>query len=768
MTADEHHSLRQQGFSLVLILSLVALLSIMLITYSLLTVNNARTAKASGNSSAGFYAAEAALNARADRVRGLFKGFRAPTGTSPSQVNACTGTNLGSGDLQCETTVVAGRSVNSYVWRSENPYPITVPAGERFAGLIGEETPFSVRSQALNASGNPEAIATMTFRSRVIPLFQFAVFFDKDMEFDNTAKLDFSGPVHSNGNIFLDSGTGSDTSLTLRGQITAAVDIYRRQKRDDTCQGIVKIAAQDTNLIDLPCNGDINTPYTNDYYKTRYGGTVQSNIGRLEVPSIEALQPKASAEYWQKADLRIVLKKTSGVSNEVGTYQPYFVTSNGNQILAPTCISPLANPSVPLAVSYSTTFRDTREARYWESIGKPERSNKILLDIDVRKLLSCIESPVTGPLLGISDGLQNTTEGGLVIYMTVDDRGPAGSTVTSSLLNTPLNNGSNGAIAQSDPPAPNNYGIRLFNGSSILSLSGSKPKGVTFVTDQAAFIQGDFNNYASDNSNWVPTAILADSMNILSNNWVNPAPTGKHEFIGYDSNDSNSNGWLSSTCWRRSNGTWTNAAPCPAVNLYGSTFSGRTLYKSIKPVTNSAGISANYYVYDDADIANRFPISTFSLGSGTASSQAVSFTLENGKDIKSQYNLPDRLATETTVNAAILAGTATTAEEGKIYTNLNQDLQSGGVHNMMRFHEEWGGNGGHPNGIQKYNYRGSLVSLDKPQHVAGSFRVGAPTYNPPLRQWAFETNFRQSAKLPPLTPRFIYIKQENFTRDFQQ
>ncbi|PTA67662.1 hypothetical protein C8263_11145 [Deinococcus arcticus] len=127
-----------------------------------------------------------------------------------------------------------------------------------------------------------------------------------------------------------------------------------------------------------------------------------------------------------------------------------------------------------------------------------------------------------------------------------------------------------------------------------------------------------------------------------------------------------------------------------------------------------------------------------------------------------------RLADDTTINAAILAGTATTVAERQIFNDLASDLQSGGVHNMMRFHEEWGANNGHPNGIQPYNYRGSLVSLDRPLHAFGSFRVGQPTYNPPLRQWRFEENFRQISKLPPLTPRFVYIKQENFTRDFEQ
>ncbi|MVN88175.1 hypothetical protein GO986_15605 [Deinococcus sp. HMF7620] len=767
---------RQQGFSLVLALSLVALLSIMLITYSLLTVNNARTSSATSRGSAGFYAAEAALNARADNIRTLFKSFRTPGGESPLPAGACVGANQGSEDMKCEETTIAGRKVQSYVQQSEDPYSIVVASGERFAGLTGEETPYTVRSQALNAAGNPEALANMTFRSRVVPLFQFAVFFDKDMEFDNTAKLSFTGPIHSNGNIFLDSGTGTDTSLTLEGQVTSAYDIYRRQKKDNICQGSVLIAAQDTSMVALPCSSAVDTPYTNDYYKTRYGGTVESNIGELDVPSIAALQPTPSAEYWQKADVRIVLKRKTAVSSTFTSanyddFEPYFVSSTG-QRLNVNCVDTAPNPVAKLltppqvAVSYSATFRDTREARYWDNSAQgnnPARSTKIMLDVNVRKLLSCIENSTNSSVLGVSGGLQNATEGGLVIYMTVDDRGAANSTVTSSLLAVPLTNGSNGAIAQSDAPVANNYGVRLWNADVLKAESGARPKGVTFVTDQAAYVQGDFNKALPSSVDWVPSAVLADSFNIVSEAWEEPATF-----------------WLSTTCVTLTRATAivppvvTAPTTCPATSAAAAavtTAVSRTLYSD---AVNIDGLT--YYVYSTQGVADRKAgAGLLNNNTGLTSTLIPSMPLANtGNNIRvegdllSKMPLTYRQASETTVNTAILAGTATTVAERKIYDNLSSDLQSGGVHNMMRFHEEWGANGGNAKGIQKYNYRGSLVSLDQPQHAKGSFQVNTTTYNPPLRQWKFEENFRQSSKLPPLTPRFVYIKQENFTRDFAQ
>ncbi|MFC6661551.1 hypothetical protein [Deinococcus multiflagellatus] len=615
-----------------------------------------------------------------------------------------------------------------------------------------------MRSQALNAAGNPEAIANMTFRSRVIPLFQFAVFFDKDMEFDNTAKLEFTGPIHSNGNIFLDSGAGSDTSLTLRGQVTSAYEIYRRQKRDNVCQGVVRIAAQNTNLVDLPCNADVNTPYDKAYYRTRYGGTVEPNIGELDVPSISALQPTASAEYWQKADVRIVLKRLDGVNTNNGTsWEPQFVNSTGQRLNPVGCtqlgtapITLPTNPALGSAVSYTQSFRDTREARYWDAqpAPGPTRSTKTLLEIDVKRLMDCIESPTNASILNISGGLQNSTEGGLVIYMTFDDRG--GSTVATSLLSVPLTNGSNGAIAQANQPVANNYGVRLRNGDLIQATSGNKPKGVTFVTDQAVYVMGDFNSSSPTSSNWVPTAILADSFNVLSKNWLTTPANGRFlsatelaknpSVSAYVSPDAY---WKTSAGWQSAANGCANSLPSGATPLYYG--------------TEQIG-TRTYCLYRDADMNARFattdrPNAVYTGNPKVTSAQLSAPPTSNFVgDEKSRLDLNARLADDTTINAAILAGTATTVAERQIYDNLASNLQSGGVHNMMRFHEEWGANGGHPNGIQPYNYRGSLVSLDKPLHAVGSFQVGQPTYNPPLRQWSFEENFRQVAKLPPSRP----------------
>lgn len=674
---------RDSGYALVVALSLVAILAVVLTTYSLVTVGNTKTSRSSSNASAGFYASEAALNARAEQIRAKFKGFETPSGITPT--TCLPNVTSGSGDYACKTDVVGGRNVTSYVTEGDSKN-ITIPAGELFENLNAEETNFTVSGQAIGVNNTPEAITSLTFHSRLVPLFQFAVFFDKDLEFTNTATLNLSGPVHTNGNLFLDSGTGSGTALTIQGQVTAANNIYRGWKHSNSCGGTVRIADAGTVLQTMACGGGRTQKTGSDL--TVYGGQVKDKLGALEVPSVEQLQAQMGAQYWDQADVRIVLKRTGGLT---GSFSPFFVSQSGT-VFPVTCS----------ALQLAPNFRDNREAQYWSaqsSATDKARATRIMLNVDVQNLLTCLE--VNKLALNLAGGLANTSQGGLVIFMTVDDS--ASTSISGGLLNPVLGNGSNGAIAHTNPPLPNNYAVRLYNGATLRSTNATHPvpKGITFVTDQAAFIQGNFN---STPGTWIPTAVMSDSINVLSQGWSTTAPC-----------------------------LYNNGSTTLGMSMTGTT-------------TATTAMGQNWYSYTN---------------------QAMAFTPPNA-DSKSTYPLWCRNATPTTINAAILSGTSTSGGPTGEGT-LDRSPNSGGVHNMMRFHEEWGGNGGHPTGITAYTYKGSLVSLNQPLHAAGDFTLGLNTYyNPPLRQWSFEENFRDAAQLPPLSPRFVYLKQDNFSRSFEQ
>lgn len=116
---------------------------------------------------------------------------------------------------------------------------------------------------------------------------------------------------------------------------------------------------------------------------------------------------------------------------------------------------------------------------------------------------------------------------------------------------------------------------------------------------------------------------------------------------------------------------------------------------------------------------------------------AITILSPNWSDSNSTKALSDRDATDTTVNAAFLAGIVQTTDGS----------YSGGAENFPRFLEDWSG--------KTFTYNGSMVVMFDSIYATGEWQGTGSSigiYNPPVRDWAFDTNFRDPAKLPPGTP----------------
>ncbi len=82
----------------------------------------------------------------------------------------------------------------------------------------------------------------------------------------------------------------------------------------------------------------------------------------------------------------------------------------------------------------------------------------------------------------------------------------------------------------------------------------------------------------------------------------------------------------------------------------------------------------------------------------------------------------------------------------------------GGVHNFLRYLENWGG--------QTLNYRGSMASLYYSQYATGVFKCCGTVYSPPTRNYAFDTDFLDLSKMPPGTPKFRDVVNVGFQQVF--
>jgi hypothetical protein len=130
----------------------------------------------------------------------------------------------------------------------------------------------------------------------------------------------------------------------------------------------------------------------------------------------------------------------------------------------------------------------------------------------------------------------------------------------------------------------------------------------------------------------------------------------------------------------------------------------------------------------------------YNTANGPAGIYADAVTVLSGSwsDANSTLALASRVASTTTVNAAVMAGNKDTA--GTQY--------SGGVENFMRFLENWSG--------RTLNYSGSLTCLWQSQQATGNWPGTGTVYNPPTRNWVYGMSL---ANLPPGTPRVRNIQR---------
>ena len=82
----------------------------------------------------------------------------------------------------------------------------------------------------------------------------------------------------------------------------------------------------------------------------------------------------------------------------------------------------------------------------------------------------------------------------------------------------------------------------------------------------------------------------------------------------------------------------------------------------------------------------------------------------------------------------------------------------GGTHNFLRYLEMWYG--------QTFHYRGSMVSLYYSEYASGYYKCCQSVYLPPTRDFAFDEDFMDLAKLPPGTPRFRDVVNLGFRQIF--
>ncbi len=333
------------------------------------------------------------------------------------------------------------------------------------------------------------------------PIFQFAIFYNLDLELNPGNQMTINGPVHSEANIYT-TGNSSANNLSYASYVQAVQQIYfHRSTNDPNTSGSSNyVFFSITNNNPISNSGSLstflptNSPAAEDILNLPPPG--------FAPPNSNAYSPTGAVYLYNFVDL-IVSNNPANSTNFVFYENPNAASPVSAVLPDSTNIVSITSHGVTTHYtnafySYVTnaTFYDYRETKTVQAI-----------QIDVAKLRSW---------------LTNLTATGGAQYNQENFSGPAskGRAINSLYVYN------SAPLMSSQLPA-----VRLVNGQQL------PPAGFTVATPQPLYVKGDYNittdgvNFAktlgsTTNGYTVPAAIMGDAVTILSSNWSDSYNSG--------------------------------------------------------------------------------------------------------------------------------------------------------------------------------------------------------------------------------------------------
>ncbi len=331
-----------------------------------------------------------------------------------------------------------------------------------FAGLFGLNQRIDIDIEARDATGNRSNVI-VSVNAQSIPLFQFGVFYEEDLEVTNGPPLTFDGWVHTNKNLYL-----SSANAFYRDIITTPDSVFwQRKDRNEALGGVwindntgtgVRLAFDSRSILDPEA---FVARSQADFDGRLMTGASGVRPLRLPLPAgmaaVEMVRPRAVGDNEQVRAVKFAWKADWHITVDV--------TGLATPCLAMTSL-PAGRP-VPSAVDCPAIFQGRPDAFYEgrEVIGVD------VLDVNVGALHDWMAA--------------DATRRSAILYITFVNAGPG--TLT-------------------DYPA-----VRLVNGAQLRFP-------LTVSTDRPVYVRGDFNAVG-----WQPASLLGDAVTILSNAWTDAA-----------------------------------------------------------------------------------------------------------------------------------------------------------------------------------------------------------------------------------------------------
>jgi hypothetical protein len=547
-----------------------------------------------------------------------FSQFRFTDGTTANQI-LVTRTSTGS-------SVVLGPPYQGLT--------MTADIYELIANAVNTTTEFHIQSTV----GEQISMGT-------IPLFQFAIFYQNDMEIAPGAAMTINGPVHGNANIYLQPQDG----LTFNATVSAVNQIVLGESPQDPTDRTPSAVTFSTNNGHL---SDVN-PLVLPVGTNNSGSVsnVSQNVNGILQPPQSGQTPTSTIGtnlLYNQADMIIMVSNNSitvtsgaGINN-----QATVIPSNQWQLF----------------INTNGSFYDQRDSL---------TVNPVTLNVSNLVNWSATNNTL-GPALAAARGSQAAN----VQSIYIDDQRSTSNQVITTITNTSTNYSTN-LTTTSSYPSPGKYVPPVTTNGS----GGGKTYTYKAITSSPYTTYTYLTNFP-----------VVSQPGIVLSNGATLTPQG-----------------LSI------------ATPDPAYII------GNWNVQTNKS-NSDAGQSSTAYTYPSAIFAD-----------------AITVLSSAWNPANSTLSINSRNATTDTVNAAFLTGNVPS----------NEAYYSGGVENFPRFLENWSG--------QTFYYNGSMVGMFSSLIANAPWPGTGVVYNPPNRVWAFDNNFTNPSKQPPMTPSVRYVHRAQWT-----
>ncbi len=224
----------ESGAALATALLLLALLSAIAMTVLAVVRTETRIAASDLKRTQTFYAAASGIEKMTSDFSQLFTKTARPSDVqlaliknSPPVGLAGEGYNLVQ-TLDVDQVTLDAMKTSQGIPTTSSALPNAVMGTDSpFAGLNASVKPYTLSSRATSTKDGTQVALTRQMNNYLIPIFQFGVFSDKDLEFWPQPPMTFNGRVHANGNIYF----GGDVTFLQR--VTTANEAVRDKLRNN-------------------------------------------------------------------------------------------------------------------------------------------------------------------------------------------------------------------------------------------------------------------------------------------------------------------------------------------------------------------------------------------------------------------------------------------------------------------------------------------------------------------------------------------------------